>query len=353
VSEISTDYRGLLDALFAKAAMVGQPINGLFEVTSRCNLRCQMCYITEPSNAQEVRAHELSTQQWLSLARQATDAGMLFVCLTGGEPLLRSDFFNIYEPLTTWGLNITLFTNATLITPTIAHLLAQAPPNRLEVSLYGATEEVYERVTGVSGSYTRCLRGIDALLETGKVPLLIKTTLSRLNVHELSAMRDLTHRLGVPFQAAWLLTPRRDRTPGCAETIRLSAEDVVLLEQNENVAVSLEELSTADGDHGTFYCNAGRSNFMISADGEMNACVDLPVPRVRPLDVGFATAWEATQHVVAAIEPSPVCSICNNEYLCPRCPAYAYLETGSTDEPVPYLCGIAKERRIAAQRSPQ
>jgi MoaA/NifB/PqqE/SkfB family radical SAM enzyme len=217
VSENSTDYRTLLDALFAKAAAVGQPINGMFELTSRCNLRCQMCYIAEPSDDEDVRARELSTHQWLRLARQATDAGMFFVCLTGGEPFLRSDFLDIYEPLTTWGLSITLFANATPVAPAITHRLAQAPPSRLEVSLYGATEAVYELVTGVPGSYTRCLRGIDALLETGRVPLLIKTTLSRLNVHELPAMRDLAHRRGVPFQAAWLLTPRRDRMSDGAE----------------------------------------------------------------------------------------------------------------------------------------
>lgn len=351
MSQNQTEYRELLESLFNKAGAIGQPLSGLFELTSRCNLRCRMCYIAQPSDAEDVRRRELSTQQWLRLAREATNAGMLFLCLTGGEPFLRPDFLDIYEPLTTWGLSITLFTNATLITPAIAHRLAQAPPSRLEVSLYGATEAVYERVTGVPGSYARCLGGIDALQETGKLPLLIKTTLSRLNAHELQAMRNLAHERDVPFQAAWLLTPRRDRLGGGAEAIRLDAAEVVRLEQEENVAVSFEETPAVKDRQEAFYCGAGRSSFMIDANGEMNVCIDLPMPQAHPLDVGFAAAWEATRHVVASMEPSPVCSVCEDEHFCPRCHAYAYLETGSTDGPIPYLCAIARERRLSAQRN--
>ena len=349
MSESPTDYQGLLDILFKKASAAGQPLSGTFELTSRCNLRCGMCYIAGPVRAEGVRARELSARQWLALAREATDAGMLFVCLTGGEPFLRTDFFDIYEPLTAWGLNITLFTNATLITPAIARRLANNPPSRLEVSLYGATGAVYERVTNVPGSYRHCLRGIDALLETGRLPLLIKTTLSQLNVHELPAMRDLARARGVPFQASWLLTPRRDRLPGTAEVIRLSAEEVVRLEQKEGVPARLEEPLPANIPHGAFYCHAGRASFVIFAGGEMNACLDFPMPGARPLEVGFAAAWEATRKIVADCPPSPVCSVCDNENHCPRCPAYSYLETGSTDEPVPYLCGIARERRRVAE----
>lgn len=343
------DHRDQLELLFEKARAVGQPLNGMFELTNRCNLRCAMCYIAEPSDDKGARSRELSAQQWLALAREATDAGMLFVCLTGGEPFLRSDFFDIYEPLTTWGLHITLFTNATLITHSIADRLANAPPSRLEVSLYGATEAVYERVTGVPGSYSRCLRGIDALLKTGRVKLMIKTTLSSLNVHELQSMRKLAHDRGVPFQATWLLTPRHDHLPDGAKQIRLSAEDVVRLEQNEGVRARLEEPQPTDPNQGAFYCEAGHTSFVIGACGEMNACIDFPMPGARPLDVGFASAWAATRKVVTNCPPSPVCSVCDNEIYCPRCPAYSYLEAGSTDALVPYLCSIAKERRRVAE----
>jgi L-lactate dehydrogenase complex protein LldF len=75
----------------------------------------------------------------------------------------------------------------------------------------------------------------------------------------------------------------------------------------------------------------------------MNACLDFPMPGARPLEVGFAAAWEATRKIVADCPPSPVCSVCDNANHCPRCPAYSFLATGSTDEPVPYLCGIARE----------
>ena len=130
----------------AQAADAGQPVNGTFELTSRCNLGCKMCYIRTRAGDRAMKASELTADQWLDLARQGVDAGMLFLLLTGGEVFLRPDFFEIYEPLTDMGLLITLFTNATLITERTADKLARRPPNRTEVTLYGATRETYEAV---------------------------------------------------------------------------------------------------------------------------------------------------------------------------------------------------------------
>ena len=165
MNNLPSDYRPLVRELYRRAAEYRQPVNGTFELSERCNLSCRMCYVRQSAGNRALRDSELSAKEWLKLARVAVDNGMVFLLLTGGEVFLRRDFFEIYSPLTKMGLVITLFTNATLITDSIAKRLAEAPPSRTEVTLYGATAETYEAVTGIPGSYARCCSGIEALVK--------------------------------------------------------------------------------------------------------------------------------------------------------------------------------------------
>ena len=177
---------------------------------------------------------ELPASAWLELAHQAVANGMVFLLLTGGEVFLRRDFFEIYEPLTRIGLVLALFTNGTLITRDIAARLAQAPPSRTEITIYGATAATCEAVTGVPGSFAACCAGIEALV-SHRVPLGLKTTLTRQNVGELDAMRQMAHNWGVHFPA--------DVLAGFA----LSPTDVVVNESGTtaNFTVALSSKPTA------------------------------------------------------------------------------------------------------------
>ena len=201
---VPTEFGPLVRELHERAAKIRQPINGAFELTSFCNLSCRMCYVRLSGTERTARGKEMSAAQWLDLARQAKDNGMLFLLLTGGEIFSRRDFFDIYEPLTRMGLVITLFTNGTLVTHAIAERLAQAPPNRVEITLYGATEATYEAITGIPGSYAACCAGIEALV-ANRIPLGLKTTLTRYNVDELEDMRQMAHNWGLTFE--WGMAP--------------------------------------------------------------------------------------------------------------------------------------------------
>lgn len=353
MTPLPSEYGPLVTELHRRSAKDRRPVSGTFELTARCNLRCRMCYVRQPAASTQARTQELSAAHWLDLARAAVDHGTLFLLLTGGEVFLRPDFFEIYTPLTEMGLMLTLFTNGTLITGAVADRLAEAPPSRTEITLYGATQETYEAVTGAPGSYARCLSGIDALADRG-VPLSLKTTLTRQNVGELEAMRDLAHARGLPFSAAWLLTQRRDGEASEVGACRLSPEACVTLEAADRASANeLSELALRDtgdrvpyiGDEANFYCQAGKAAFTVSPHGEMNACLDLTQPAARPLVVGFSAAWEAVQHWVDSAPPmSPVCQSCDVRGFCPRCPAWSLLETSTMTEPVPYLCDIARAR---------
>ncbi len=347
------DYGALVRELHNRAAAKRQPANGAFELTERCNLRCRMCYVHHAAGDAASRAAELSPAEWLELARQAKANGTVFLLLTGGEPFLRPDFFEIYTPLTRLGFIITLFTNGTLITDEIAQRLAEAPPSRTEITLYGATAADYEAVTGVPGSYERCIRGIEALVEH-RVPLGLKSTLTRQNVGGLETMREMAHAWGLPFSASWLLSVRRDGAPSEVLDCRLSALDCVELEASDRASATdwaeaaLREAES--GDERNFYCQAGKAAYVVNSRGEMNPCIDLTQPAARPLEIGFAAAWEQVQAFVDSAPPlHPDCLACAARGFCGRCPAWSQMETGTLNEPVPYLCEIARARQARYQ----
>ena len=228
---LPADYGPLVRELHRRAAAQRQPVNGTFELTERCNLACRMCYVRQAPGDGARRAQELPAAAWLDLARQAVDNGMVFLLLTGGEVFLRPDFFEIYTPLTRMGLILTLFTNGTLITEAIAARLAEAPPSRTEITLYGATAATYEAVTGVPGSYARCCAGIEALVKH-RVPLGLKSTLTRRNVDELEAMRQMAHNLGpalfgglAAFQTSRRRAVRGGRLPHVRRRVRGAGSD--------------------------------------------------------------------------------------------------------------------------------
>ena len=343
----------LSEAFIAKALQLAakkrQPAQGTFELTSRCNLFCPMCYIREPAGNKTIASKELSASSWLKLAREAVDHGMVFLLLTGGEVFLRRDFFEIYGPLTHMGLVISLYTNGTLISKEIAKRLAEAPPSSTDVTLYGATATTFETVTGVKGSFAACCAGIEALL-SHKIPLHLKTTITRHNVHELKAMYQMAQSWGVSFSAGWILSKRHDGSRSDVEDCRLSAVESVDLEALDRAFahdVSEPVYKRNINRNDNFLCHSGKSAFLVNSMGEMNACQLIPQPKARPLERGFLEAWKEVQQYVDS-SPSIAASECGTcdvfEY-CKRCPAWSMSETHTLNKPVPYLCEIAKIRK--------
>ncbi|MBK8177242.1 MAG: radical SAM protein [Rhodospirillales bacterium] len=348
---LPSEYGPLVRELHRRGAASRQPVNGTFELTERCNLTCRMCYVSHSAGDRELRSKELSASQWLTLTREAVENGMVFLLLTGGEIFLRPDFFELYTPLTRMGLILTLYTNGTMITEAIAERLAEAPPSRTEITLYGATASTYEAVTGVPGSYARCCAGIEALVRH-RVPLGLKTTATRQNADELEAMRQMARNWGVSFSAGWLLSKRRDGARSDVDNCRLSASECVALEATDRASAdewteaALRDSSLALTNDDNFCCLAGQVAFVVNPAGEMNVCLDLPLPAVRPLEVGFQAAWERVQRFIGDAPPlAAACLACDARSYCPRCPAWSLLETNTLSEPVPYLCEIARARK--------
>lgn len=319
------------------------------ELTERCNLRCVHCYVNRPAGDDEVRRKEMALDRWQGILDQMAEAGTLWLLVTGGEPLLRPDFADFYLSAKRRGFHVMLFTNGTLLTPGLADLLAEYPPWQVEVTLYGATAETYERVTGVPGSYARCRQGIDLLLER-ELNLNLKTMAMTLNAHELDAMRRMADEWGTPFRWDPGVHSRLDgdrRPLAC----RLSPEEITVLEgkdprrmQRWEEVCGLPRLRP-DGQR-LFVCGAGTGTFHLDPYGGLYPCLTARWLRYDLLQGSVEKALGEFLPAVRALRRTTgsECRQCDLRILCQNCPAWAYGETGDPEAAEPFRCRLAHLR---------
>ncbi|MBU0494843.1 MAG: radical SAM protein [Chloroflexi bacterium] len=327
------------------------PAAGALELTFRCNLRCAHCYAAHGHEGIPGQ-HELTFSEICGILDQVTEAGCLWLLLTGGEPLLRPDFLDIYLYAKRKGLILNVFTNGTLLTPRIADTLAEWRPFVVEISLYGRTQETYERITGVPGSHARCLRGIELLVERG-IPLKLKTMLMTLNQHELGDMKAYAESLDVPFR----FDPGLNGTlEGCLDPtqLRLTPEEIVALDRADPVRWTdwqdycrrMEGLKP--NPEYLYICGAGQTSFNIDPYGQLSGCVLVREPSYDLRQGSFREGWEFLRQM-RQVRPSEryQCNECELIYICGQCPGWATAEYGDQEKPVEFLCQLAHLRADA------
>lgn len=348
--------------LYKSAKSKRVPISGQFELTARCNLQCKMCYICRPATDRNSIQRERTAEEWIRLAKEARDAGMLYLLLTGGEIFLRKDFMEIYTEISRMGFHIEIYTNATLITPEIANALGRIPPAKVGVTIYGASPETYERVCGNRKGYRLAKRGVDLLLAEG-ITVWLKTTIVKGNVDDFDKIAQYAENLGVEFGIVSYISPRREGKCTNPEGERLSPSELLCFREYSNnyfttrhaqmnydsktcfdedrTAIDGEELCSKSVD--AFDCTAGKCSFWITWDGRMTPCPLMDKPQTLPLEDGFTNAWKDIQKGCSLIPMSVDCKECSNKDECIPCPARLKMETGYYDKPAPYLCELIKE----------
>jgi MoaA/NifB/PqqE/SkfB family radical SAM enzyme len=325
------------------------PLLGSFDLTQRCNLHCRHCYARYPGAADG----ELGFDRAAELLDLLCEAGMLFLTLTGGEPLRREDFADLYGHAKARGFLVTLFTNGTLLDASVADLLAAAPPYRVELTVYGHTRETYEKVTRVPGSFDRFREGV-VLLRERRLALRLKMMVLRSNAHELRAVRDWAASLEIPFRHDAIVNPRLDgdRTTAAEQ---VPAETVAALEPADAGARTRwkrrrRERGPQDARRRLFGCGAGIHALHVDARGLLHPCMmwrqDPFDPFREPPREGWAPHAAALRE--RRLPPDSACGGCANLANCPQCPALSRLETGTAGKPVPFFCAVteARERRL-------
>jgi len=356
------------------------PISFDLEVTARCNNDCRHCYINLPAGDKGAQASELALAEVERIAGEAVSMGAMWCLLTGGEPLLRDDFIDLYLMLKRMGLLVSVFTNACLVSQEHVELFRRYPPRDVEVTVYGVTEATYERVTRRPGSFLAFMRGLELLL-SGGVKVRLKAMALRSNIHELDEIgRFCRARTKDYYRFDPLLHLRFDRDPVRNAEIkaeRLSPEEVVAIERADAerfgaLQKACNELILPKQEHAgcnhLFHCGAGVGSFSISYDGRFRLCSSLWHPdTVYDLRGGtLAEAWKEHVPRVRDLRSSREsflerCRVCPIVHLCLWCPAHAYLETGEMDTLVEHFCEVAhvraavlrhrKERRRTSERA--
>ena len=279
--------------------------------------------------------------------------------LTGGEVLSRPDFAVIYRELSRMGFHLTVFTNGTLVSPKIIELFTQYPPSKVSITLYGASEETYSRVTGNGKAFQQTLNGIDALLEAG-ITVELKTTIIKGNVDDFDNIDRLADNRGLQLLVGTYITPRREQGLSDPFANRLTPKEKALFEQHLHEVLSEKNKNTneyaIDPDSGiledmpgsdnkkAFHCLAGKCIFWLTWDGRLIPCGDLSVPAEFPLKSGFVPAWEKMIRQVSQIPACMECESCSDRKLCKICPAKRLQETGDVLRKAPYFCEYVLEK---------
>jgi len=333
------------------------------EITARCNNNCRHCYINLPASDTEAKSKELTFQQIKDIVDEAAGLGALWCLITGGEPLLREDFFDIYLYIKKKGPLVSVFTNAVLIAKRHIEFFKKYPPRDIEVTVYGVTEGAYERITRMPGSYAAFMRGLNILLEN-RIKVRFKAMAIRSNLEELPQIASFCReRTKDYFRFDPFLHLRFDRNPERNEDIkseRLLPEEIMAIEKADPeryaaLQKGCDKLIVPEFEHNgcnhLFHCGAGNGSFTVSYDGFFRLCSSLWHPDcVYDLRKGRLTkAWQDFVLRVRDMRSErkeflKKCRRCPIINLCIWCPGHAYLESGEFDKPVDYFCEVAHGR---------
>lgn len=300
----------------------GIPLFGGFELTSRCNFNCKMCYVHDNTNL----LRELSTDQWKHIFDDAINAGMMFALLTGGECLLREDFEELYLYLYRKGVLVSVNTNASLIDESIADFFAAHIPERIQISVYGSNEDAYCNVTERK-FFNKVMRGITLLKDRNLVPDIAITPSSYMKDDFENILR-LVQQLDCPYTITYNLFPPRN-----GESILdccLSIDEKIMLKRISR-DVRHQTLFTPsdaapepgkDGDHCEtgMPCNAGTVRFVITSSGLMIPCMSIPEISIDALSNPFDVCWTFISSTMKKTLQPEACSNCAYKKKCFRCP---------------------------------
>lgn len=329
------------------------PIGGSIELLPLCNMSCNMCYVRLSKSEMEQQGKMRTLDEWRMLANQMKENGVLFLLLTGGEPLLYPDFKELYLYLQKIGMILTINTNGTLIDKKWAEFFGKNPPRRINVTLYGTNEETYSSLCHHPGGLKKTIEAI-RLLREQKVDVKINGSLVKANCSDIDKITELARSLGVPIKIDTYMYPvTRERSNIFNEHIRLSPQDAAdaKLHFTKNILTSeqfkkytqktlhlVKNTPVGQAIPRSVECRAGKSSFAINWCGEMRPCILLITPSISVFEHDFTYAWKYIVKETDKIRLSAKCNQCSFRKVCQTCAACAFWESGKYDGVPEYMC---------------
>lgn len=333
--------------LYRKATAAGTPLSGTFELTPNCNMDCKMCYVRAC-----VPAAQLATvEQWLELGEKARDAGMLYLLLTGGEPFLYPGFRELMEGLHKLGLLITLNSNGTLIDENTVAWLKNCPPVRVNISIYGASDETYARLCNKPNGFTQMSKAVQLLQDAG-ISVKLNCSLTPLNALDLEKIVQFAKDRNLVLQVAtYMFPPLRKSEKLAGQNDRFTPEeaayymayaDLLIYGRDKFLAQTAPAIpedgcATPDG----IRCRAGKCSFWVTWQGQITPCGMFPAqnsPNV--FAIPFAQGWKQVKTYTQTIRLPEKCGGCSVKDTCRACGAMVITESGCFDKIPQYRCDM-------------
>jgi radical SAM protein with 4Fe4S-binding SPASM domain len=318
---------GLMQEMSAKALQLGVPLSVHIDLTYRCNERCVHCYLDHDDHG------EMNTSEIKNLLDELSSAGVLFLTLSGGEILLRKDFFEILEYARELTFCVKLKTNAILIRAAEAERIRSLSVDSIQVSIYSHRPEIHDAITKVPGSLKRSLNAIRFLKAQG-LKVIVADVLMQKNAHDYPSVRALTAELGAEFTLDPTITPKMD---GNRSILSLNAGETALQKvfRDQALVGNVEEFcappsKAENDDFEALPCSAGHTACYISPYGDVYPCVQFPLPSGNVRRTRFLDIWRHSDALneVRSIRLGDLttCSHCVHLPGCTRCPGLAYME---------------------------
>ncbi len=348
----------ITDRLQLRAIQRRRPLSCTLELTYRCNFCCRMCYIrmTDAQAAQYGRMRTM--EEWLDMARQLYDAGVLYLTLTGGECTQYPGFERLYEQLARMGFRITIMTNAGAYSDAIRDVFRRYPPCNVGITLYGGSNETYEAVTGDPHGLDKTVENI-RFFQSVQAPVSLNFTMIRQNAPDYPKVGGLCRELGLPYTLITDITAhhyRKNYSDALACRLSPAERACVACHPPEEGALALENAGELEKALAAFQlpvapaeplppemdtCIGSFSGCAIYWNGDMGPCISMRGHQnAKPFETGFEAAWALlkAQHGKIFLRPA-ACQACGMKADClHNCAARRFEGTGSPFAPDPYTC---------------
>ena len=317
----------LLVEMNERAQQLGVPLGVHLDVTYRCNERCIHCYLDHDDHG------ELTTTEITGILDQLAEAGTFFLTLSGGEVLMRRDFFEILKHARDLLFNVRIKTNGVMIGEAEARRMRELGVEQIQISIYSHRAEVHDSITKLPGSLRRSLEAVRFLAGQG-LKVAIANVLMTANVGDHEAVRALARELGVTYTLDPTITPKIDGDTSILK-LRIPGRELDAVFHNEALVGNLDEFcapppAVTDDVLEGYPCSAGHTAAYITPYGDVFPCVQFPLPSGNLRQERFIDIWKNSPELneVRSIRAKdlPVCSTCNHVGSCTRCPGLAYME---------------------------
>ncbi len=345
--EESRAYRRLM--LHAIKNLV--PLNVLLELTFDCNLNCICCYNVKQKD------RLLSVTEYDQLFRDLRNAGTFLVTLTGGEPLMRHDFFDILEIVRKHGFALRIFTNGTLLDEEKVIRIKEFSPVGIELSIWGSNPELNDKLMGKPGAFEKILNAASLLKKHGIITT-VKTTVCSENHLDFTGIKKVVEDIGVEFRYSLLLSLKTDGDTG-NQAHRMTEEQMKAFYKLHDTVYDAtdferdlidDQVLRENSELPEYMCLAGISSCKIDPFGEVNPCVDIPVSAGNIRLKSFDEIWRkgAVMEELRNLRMKDALECFGCKYIdhCHRCPGMALLEGGSLTAKYEYGCSLARVDRL-------